>query len=189
MKWIKTAKTSVSANRYGSHPSLDHKGQQSGASRLAAPSTNFVADSCVRGPTTTSSIRRDSRAIATCVLMLADLIKVGLLLVGMLGAGKSVKLIQLDVFRPHVGDYFPVGGGGLELGALSPTLDGGRVDMFDPGDGFRAETLESLIDGAFDFLFRSFQVVESRAVTVAKGSLVLFAADDPHHLTALEGCV
>jgi len=30
MKWIKTAKTTVSANKYGSHPSLDHNGQQPG---------------------------------------------------------------------------------------------------------------------------------------------------------------
>jgi hypothetical protein len=87
MKWIKTAKTSLSAQKYGSHPSLDHKGQQSGASPRAAPSTIFVADSWVRGPTTTSSIKRDSRAIATYVLMLTNLINVGLLLLGALGAG------------------------------------------------------------------------------------------------------
>lgn len=47
MERIKTAKASVSANRYGSHPSLDHKGYQSGASRSDATSTDLVADSGV----------------------------------------------------------------------------------------------------------------------------------------------
>lgn len=66
MKWIKKAKTSVNSKRYAT-PSLDRNGRQSGDSLRAAPSTNFIADSRVYGPTMTSIIRHDSRAIAACV--------------------------------------------------------------------------------------------------------------------------
>src|SRR5262245_48652216 len=41
MKWIKTAKTIVSANRYGPHPSLDHNGRQSGARAVSRAFDQF----------------------------------------------------------------------------------------------------------------------------------------------------
>src|SRR5262249_57546630 len=116
--------------------------------------------------------------------MLANLIKVGLLLVGMLGAGESVKLIQLDVFRPHIGDHFPVGGGGLELGALSPTLDGGRMNAFDAGNRLRAQSFEALLNGALNLLFRRFKVVEGRSKAHAECLPPLPAANAKAHMTA-----
>jgi hypothetical protein len=74
---------------------------------------------------------------------------------------------------------------GLITGLLNPSLHSGRMDTLDASHCLGAQAFESLIDGAFDFLFRSFQVVESRALAVAKGSLALLAADDRHHLAAL----
>src|SRR5262245_60077614 len=107
MKWIKTAKTNVSANRYGSHPSLDHNGRQPGASRSfhqfrrrllrARPDNHF---------------EQQSRFPGHCAVrpMPADLIEVALLRIWMPGSCEAVEFIQFDVLSRNACDDFPVGG-------------------------------------------------------------------------------
>jgi hypothetical protein len=53
-------------------------------------------------------------------------------------------------------------------------------------DRFVVQAFKLLIDGAFDFLFRSIQILESRPVMIAEGSIAQLTADDHHKLAALE---
>jgi hypothetical protein len=86
----------------------------------------------------------------------------------------------------NVRDDLLVSGIGLLGSALDPSLDGGRMDLLDAGNRFRAQAFELLVEGALDFLLRRLEVVKGRAIAVTEGSLVLFAANDINHLTALE---
>jgi hypothetical protein len=57
-------------------------------------------------------------------------------------------------------------------------LNGGRMNTFDTGHGFRAQAFESLLDGALNLLFRSFKVVEGRSKSVAESLPALTTAED-----------
>jgi hypothetical protein len=84
-------------------------------------------------------------------------------------------------------DDFFVGGFGLRTGSINPALNGGRMNTFDTGHGFRAQAFESLLDGALNLLFRSFKVVEGRSKSVAESLPALTAAEDKDSLTAPQG--
>jgi hypothetical protein len=64
-------------------------------------------------------------------------------------------------------------------------LRGGRMDAFNAGNRLRAQSFESLLNDALDFLLRRLEVIEGCAVTVAESHAMLFAADDIDHLFAL----
>src|SRR5215468_1908420 len=111
--------------------------------------------------------------------MLADFIKIGLLLIRMFSACETVEFIQFNVLSRNARDDFFVGGFGLRTGSINPALNGGRMNTFDTGHGFRAQAFESLLDGALNLLFRSFTVAESLPA--------LTAAEDKDSLTAPQG--
>ncbi len=178
MKWIKTAKTSVNANRYSSHPSLDHNGQQSGESRLAAPSTSFVGR--FLRTWANDDFEHQARFARHCDVrpMLADLFQVAFLLVGMLLASEAVEFIQFDVLSQNACNDLLVGGFGLQTGAINPPLNGGRMNAFDAGNRLRAQSFEPFLDGALNLLFRRLKVVEGRSNAVAESLPTLTAAED-----------
>lgn len=60
------------------------------------------------------------------------------------------------------------------------------MDAFNASNRLWAQAFDTLMDGAFHFIFRSFQVVENHAVTVAKGSVVLLATNDQGRLAVLQ---
>ena len=119
--------------------------------------------------------------------MLADFIKIGLLLVRMFSACETVEFIQFNVLSRNARDDFLVGGFGLRTGSINPALNGGRMNAFDTGHGFRAQAFESLLDGALNLLFRRFKVVEGRSKAVAESLSALTAAEDKDSLTAPQG--
>jgi hypothetical protein len=110
--------------------------------------------------------------------MLANLVKIGLLLVRMFSAGKAMEFIQFDVLSRNARDDFLVGGFGLDTGPINPSLYGGRMNAFDSRHGFRAQAFEPLLDGALNLLFRRFKVVEGRSKAVAECLPALTAAED-----------
>ena len=116
--------------------------------------------------------------------MLADFFQVTLLLVRMLLAGEAVEFIQFDILRRNACDNLPVGGFGLQAGALDPPSDGGRMDAFDASDGFRAKPFEPLLNGALDFRFRGLEIIEGCAVAVAECFPTAPAADHIDGLAA-----
>ena len=88
--------------------------------------------------------------------MLADLFQVAVLLVRMFSAREAVEFIKFNVLSRNARDDFFVGGFGLRAGAINPALNGGRMNAFDTGHGFRAQAFESLLDGALNLLFQRF---------------------------------
>src|SRR5262245_6305065 len=116
--------------------------------------------------------------------MLANLIKVGLLLVWMFSAGEAVEFIQFDVLSRNARDDFLVGRFGLDTGPINPPLNGSRMNAFDAGDRLRAQSFEALLDSALNLLFRRFKVVEGRPKAVAECLPALPAANDKDSLTA-----
>ena len=98
-----------------------------------------------------------------------------LLLVRMLGLSEAVEIIQLGIVCQDVGDDLFIGGLSLITGLVNPTLHGGWMDTLNASHRLGAQALNLLTDRAFDFLFRGFQVVESRAVTIAKSPLMEIA--------------
>jgi hypothetical protein len=118
--------------------------------------------------------------------VLANFIRIGLLLVRMFSASEAVEFIQFDVLRRNASDDFFVGGFGLDTGPLNPSLDGGRMNAFDARHSFRAQTFKALLDSALDFLLRSLEIIEGRAVPVTKSAFVQIAANDCHRLAALQ---
>jgi hypothetical protein len=114
--------------------------------------------------------------------MLADLIKVALLLVGMLGACETVELMQFDVLSRNARDDFLISSFGT--GTINPLLDIGRMNVFDAGDSLRAQVFEPLLDGPLNLLFRRFKVVEDRPETVAESISTLRVAEDQNRLIA-----
>jgi hypothetical protein len=81
-------------------------------------------------------------------------------------------------------DDFPVGGFGLQTGAINPPVNGGRMNAFDAGHRLRAQSFEALLDGALNLLFRRFKVVEGRPEAVAACLPALPAANDKDGLAA-----
>jgi|SRR5262252_702844 len=92
--------------------------------------------------------------------MLANLLKVGLLLVRTFSAGGSVESTQFDVLSRIACDHFLVGDFGLGTGSTNPSLYDGPMNAFDARHGFRAQAFEPMLDGALNLLFRRFKVVE-----------------------------
>ena len=119
--------------------------------------------------------------------MLADFIKVGLLIVRMFSAGEAMDFIQFNVLSRNACDDFFVGGFGLNTGPINPSLYGGRMNAFDARHGFGAQAFEPLLDGALNLLFRRFKVVEGRSKAVAECLPALTTAEDKDGLTAPQG--
>jgi hypothetical protein len=110
--------------------------------------------------------------------MLANLIKVGLLIVRMFSASEAVEFIQFDVLSRNARNDFLVGGVGLGTGPINPALYGGRTNPFDARHGFRAQAFKPLLDGALNLLFRRFKIVKGRPKTVTESLPALPAAED-----------
>jgi hypothetical protein len=110
--------------------------------------------------------------------MLANLIKVGLLIVRMFSASEAVEFIQFDVLSRNARNDFLVGGFGLNTDPITPSLYGGRMNAFNARHGFRAQAFEPLLDGALNLLFRRFKVVEGRSKAVTESLPALTAAED-----------
>ncbi len=110
--------------------------------------------------------------------MLANLVKIGLLIVRMFSAGKAMELIQFDILSRNACDDFLVSGFGLDTGPINPSLYGGRMNAFDARHGFRAQAFEPLLDGALNLLFRCFKVVEGRPKAVTESLPALTAAEN-----------
>jgi hypothetical protein len=89
---------------------------------------------------------------------------------------------QLDIVCRDIGDYLFISGSG----SFDPPLYSGWMDALNASDRFVVQAFKLLIDGAFDFLFRSIQILESPPVTIAEGSTAQLTADDHHNLAALE---
>jgi len=60
------------------------------------------------------------------------------------------------------------------------------MDSLNAGHCLRAQAFEPLMDGAFDLLFRGFEVVERRAVAVTRGPLAPLAANNADHPAVLD---
>ena len=110
--------------------------------------------------------------------MLANLVKVGILIVRMFSAGKAMEFVQFNVLGRNARDDFFVGGFCLNTCPINPSLYGGRMNAFDARHGFRAQAFEPLMDGALNLLFRRFKVVEGRSKAVAESLPALTAAED-----------
>src|SRR5215467_15789731 len=110
--------------------------------------------------------------------MLADFIKIGLLLIRMFSACETVEFIQFNVLSRNARDDFFVGGFGLNTGPINPSLYGGRMNAFDTRHGFRAQAFEPLLDGALNLLFWRFKVVEGCSKAVAESLPTLTAAEN-----------
>jgi hypothetical protein len=119
--------------------------------------------------------------------MLANLIKVGLLLVRMFSAGEAVEFIQFDVLSRIARDDLLVGGFGLGKGPINSSLYG-RMNAFDARHGFKAQAFEPLLDGALNLLFRRFKVAEDRPETVAESLSTLTAAEDLRRIDRSATC-
>lgn len=118
--------------------------------------------------------------------VLPDLLKI-VFFVRLLSTRKAVEFIQFDIFRDDVGEDFPVGGLRLGASTLNPTLNAGRMNLFNARDRLRTQPFESLLNGAQDFLFGSLEVIEGRAGTVAKGFPTLPTTNDKDSLAAPQG--
>jgi hypothetical protein len=110
--------------------------------------------------------------------MLANLVKIGLLVVRMFSAGKAMEFIQFNVLSRNARDDFFVGGFGLNTGPINPSLYGGRMNVFDARHCFRAQAFEPLLNGALNLLFGRFKVVEGCSKAVAESLPALTAAED-----------
>jgi hypothetical protein len=58
------------------------------------------------------------------------------------------------------------------------------MNAFNAGNRLRTQSLEALLDGALNLLFRRFKVVEGRYIAVAECLPALTAAEDLDGLTA-----
>src|SRR5262245_8429663 len=85
-----------------------------------------------------------------------------------LAGSEAVEFIQFDFLSRNVCDDSLIGSFGPQTGAINPALNGGRMNSFDACDRLRAQSFESLLDGALNLLFRHFKVVEGRSEAVAE---------------------
>src|SRR5262249_46593525 len=110
--------------------------------------------------------------------MLANLVKIGLLIIRMFSAGKAMEFIQFNVLSRNARDDFLVSSFGLDTGPINPSLYSSRMNAFDARHGFRAQAFELLLNGALNLLFRRFKVVEGGSKAVAESLPALTAAED-----------
>lgn len=77
--------------------------------------------------------------------MLANLVKIGLLIVRMFSASKAMEFIQFDVLSRNARDDFFVGSLGLNTVPITPSLYGGRMNVFN-APRLQATSLRALVE-------------------------------------------